>query len=88
MKAEKADIAKLVGDALDKMYGRQTDLVFLTIENSPELLKRYKAAVAEHGWKTANNRIAKYVKKSCGGKSAEREYEPMSILMQSFTRFK
>ncbi len=82
------NIAKLVGDALDKMYGRQTDLVFLTIENSPELLKRYKAAVAEHGWKTVNNRIAKLVKKNCGGKSSEREYEPMSILMQSFTRFK
>lgn len=88
MKTE--NISSLVADAQKRMLDSQTDLVCLVIEHNPDLLQRYLRAIGEYGgktgWKKVNMQIGKCVKEKVVGKNNRREYRPMSILLQSYTR--
>jgi hypothetical protein len=61
------------------------DLVFLTMEENPDLHKRYREFADSNGVST-NPRIGKYVKAYTGMRSVKVMGNPMSNLIQSYTQ--
>ena len=88
-KTTKVNTAKRIAEmAIAKMEGRKTDYVFLTIQNDPKLLADYMHAVSAKGWKVVNQQIGRVVKQHFNIVNDERETEPMSVLLRSYTKFK
>ena len=85
---DKVNIPDLVKDAQEYLKGRETDLVCLAIEHCPGLLQRYMHAVAQTSWGDVNRQIGRCVKGETEGINDFREYEPMSTLLQTYTKFR
>lgn len=80
---------KLADDVISKKNKMITDEVFLLIQNDRDLMQDYLELVRQHGVQTVNQHIGKAVKEKYRLENDDdREYEPVSTLIQSHQRFK
>lgn len=65
----------------------KTDVMCLIIEHDPVLMASYLKAVEDKGWKNVNMEIGRKVKHSTSAENDGREYNPLSTILQSHTKF-
>lgn len=74
---------------LDRFALEITDLVFLTVQNDPELMHEYLALVGETGYEAVNRGLGKAVKaRFCLDNLPTREGAPRSTLIKSHQEFR
>lgn len=74
-------------EAISRVKAELTDLVFQRIAADKELMSDYMRQVSEHGWGTVNRAIGGKVKDAFKLANLQRDGEPKSNLILSYTQF-
>lgn len=80
-------LEKVCESACKYIETHKTDVVCLIIEHDPVLMASYLKAVEKEGLKKVNMEIGRNVKKSAPAENDGCEYDPLSTILQSHTKF-
>lgn len=82
------ETSDFTGRVLDRFSREITDLVFLSVQNDPELMHEYLALVSQKGHDVVNRSLGRAVKARFGLENLPtREGTPRSTLIKSHREF-